>query len=138
MKTLGLLILLAFASQSCQTKKTEAAIIANQSATQSKHVDAAEFKKLLESNPNAVLIDVRTAGEVTSSKIKGAQNIDIRSSSFRSKVAELDKSKTYFVYCRSGGRSNSAMNYMSSHGYSVFNLKGGILSWQSSGYNVVK
>jgi rhodanese-related sulfurtransferase len=84
------------------------------------------FKKALTSNPNAVLLDVRTSMEVRSGALPGAINIDFMSSNFMQKVAGLDKSKTYLVYCRSGNRSGQACQMMHKMGFDVRNLMGGI------------
>jgi rhodanese-related sulfurtransferase len=92
-------------------------------------LDGKSFKEKFKSEKNAVLLDVRTAAEYNSGKIPGAKNIDIMSSSFDSKVEALDKTKVYFVYCRSGARSGSACNLMASKGFEVYNLRGGIGAW---------
>ena len=93
-------------------------------------VSADEVKKLQQENPEAVLLDVRTPMEVAMGKIPGAYVIDLMSHQFDKEVAQLDKSKTYVVYCRSGGRSAQACNYMSGKGFSnLYNLRGGIGSW---------
>ncbi|MDE5976124.1 MAG: rhodanese-like domain-containing protein, partial [Muribaculaceae bacterium] len=42
----------------------------------------------------------------------------------------LDKSKPVAVYCRSGKRSADAANLLSSEGFKVTNLLGGILAWE--------
>jgi 3-mercaptopyruvate sulfurtransferase SseA len=48
-------------------------------------------------------------------------------------VANLDKSKTVYVYCLSGGRSSSAAGQLQEMGFkSVVNLSGGMLAWQSA------
>ena len=53
-------------------------------------------------------------------------------------IAQVDKAKTYAVYCRSGRRSADAVAKMSNEQFiSIFNLNGGILDWQSAGYPVV-
>ncbi|MBO7180215.1 MAG: rhodanese-like domain-containing protein, partial [Bacteroidales bacterium] len=50
----------------------------------------------------------------------------------------LDKSKTYYLYCRSGRRSNQAANRMLKEGFKVFDMKGGIIEWQKAGLPIVK
>ena len=61
-----------------------------------------------------------------------AINIDFNSPEFETQIAKLDKSKTYYVYCLSGGRSGQAAKWMRDHSFSkVFELKGGILAWQN-------
>ncbi len=80
---------------------------------------------------NVVLIDVRTPGEVTSGYIPEANLfIDINGADFNKKIAELDTTKTYVVYCRSGARSGKASSYMVTNGFTdVYNLEGGILAY---------
>ena len=80
---------------------------------------------------NTVLIDVRTSIEVASGYIPEAEYfIDINGANFEQKIAELDTTKTYIMYCRSGGRSGKAYSYMVKNGFSkVYNLEGGILDY---------
>ena len=80
---------------------------------------------------NTVLIDVRTSTEVASGYIPEAEYfIDINGANFEQKIAKLDTSKTYVIYCRSGARSGRAASYMSQNGFSeVYNLEGGILDY---------
>lgn len=90
-----------------------------------------EFENEIKKNPNAVIIDVRTPGEFNSGHIPNALNIDISSAEFPEKINALDRSKEYYVYCRSGGRSTTACQYMVSLGFTkVNNLYGGILSYE--------
>lgn len=80
--------------------------------------------------PDAVLIDVRTAGEFAAKKIKGARNLDLTSPSFEQQVKNLPKDKAYYLYCRSGNRSGQACDIMADMGFSrLYNLGGGIVSW---------
>ena len=80
---------------------------------------------------NTVLIDVRTSIEVASGYIPESEYfIDINGANFEQKIAELDTTKTYIMYCRSGGRSGKASSYMVKNGFSkVYNLEGGILDY---------
>jgi rhodanese-related sulfurtransferase len=53
-------------------------------------------------------------------------------------VDNLDKEKTYFVYCQTGVRSATAMSIMKNIGYKkVFNLEGGIKAWINNGKKIV-
>jgi phage shock protein E len=65
----------------------------------------------------AVLLDVRTPEEFASGHLEGAINIDVQSPDFNQKVAELDPSATYLVYCRSGNRSGQAIDRMEGLGF---------------------
>ena len=51
-----------------------------------------------------VTLDVRTPGEFFAGHLENAINIDVEGMGFAEAVAELDKSKTYAVYCQSGRR----------------------------------
>jgi rhodanese-related sulfurtransferase len=80
---------------------------------------------------DAVILDVRTPQEWNEGIIPGAINIDIyQGEAFMDALEALDKTKTYFVYCRSGARSGNACNVMSQLGFEkAFNLSGGIMGW---------
>lgn len=96
-----------------------------------KNIKQEEYTKILKEE-SAVVIDVRTPAEVSEGYIKEATVFaDINGSDFESQIDQLDKSKTYVVYCRSGGRSTSASEYMLSKGFTkVYNLEGGISQWK--------
>ena len=101
------------------------------------NLEASEFANKI-AEPGVVILDVRTAGEFAEGHIQNAINIDVESGQFDSGIAELDKAKTYAVYCRSGRRSGIAVGKMSDAGFtSLFNLNAGISDWQSQGYPVV-
>ena len=82
---------------------------------------------------DVVILDVRTDPEVAEGMIEGAIQIDYRGENFRDEVAKLDTSKTYVVYCRSGGRSAAASQIMSEEfGFeNVNNLLGGYSEYSS-------
>ena len=90
-----------------------------------------EWTEQLNADDNAVILDVRTEAEVAEKKIPNSINIDIyKGQGFVYQVEELDKSKNYYVYCRSGARSAQACNIMNQLGFdNTFNLLGGILEW---------
>ena len=71
---------------------------------------------------DVVLIDVRTPGEFAEGNITNALNIDVQSSTFDSQIAQLDPTKTYALYCRSGNRSGIAAEKMADAGFtSIYN-----------------
>jgi rhodanese-related sulfurtransferase len=95
------------------------------------NINASVFEKEVQNNPDAVLLDVRTAEEFNSGHLPDAVNIDIHSPSFMSDIEKLDKSKYYLVYCRSGARSYNACNIMANSGFTkLANMMGGIMSWR--------
>ncbi len=79
---------------------------------------------------DAVILDVRTAGEFHSGKLKGARNIDMMGPNFMSQIQNLPKDKKYYIYCRSGNRSGQACEIMSEMGFEhTYNMAGGIIRW---------
>ena len=100
-------------------------------------VDAATFATQTQT-AGVTVIDVRTADEFAAGHIENAINIDVEGGSFDAGIADLDKSKTYAVYCHSGRRSLIAANTMADAGFtSIYNLDGGIGAWGAAGYTLV-
>jgi rhodanese-related sulfurtransferase len=97
-----------------------------QSKTAVTSMSGTEFKQAFEADTAAVLLDVRTPGEFNGGNIAGAKNIDFYSANFDAEIEKLDKSKTYYVYCRSGARSANACSKMEAIGIKAINLSGGI------------
>ena len=84
-----------------------------------------------EADENSVLLDVRTEVECNEGIIPNSINIDIyEGQAFIDKLEALDKSKNYYVYCRSGMRSAKACEIMNQLGFeNAYNLIGGITEW---------
>jgi rhodanese-related sulfurtransferase len=77
------------------------------------------------------LIDCRMPGEYHMGHIPGAKLIDLMHPAFREKIEQLDKTKTYYIYCRSGSRSMTARRLMADAGIEdVHNVKFGLMGWQ--------
>lgn len=94
------------------------------------NITPAEFKEIRANDENAVVIDCRTRAEISMGHLDHDMHLDIMDPSIRQKIEELDRSKTYLIYCRSGNRSASLCNYMSTQGFDkLYNLAGGIISW---------
>ena len=90
-----------------------------------------EWKDQLLKDSNALILDVRTDQEIEEGFIPNAIQIDIyKGQGFIYRVEELDKTKNYYIYCRSGIRSAQACAIMNQLGFSnTYNLEGGILQW---------
>ena len=96
------------------------------------HLDAKTFKEKINSDPDGVILDVRTPQEEVEGTIENAININIMDADFPEKIKNLDNSKNYYVFCRSGGRSATACEFMEENGYSnTYNLTGGINAWNT-------
>jgi len=95
-----------------------------------KNISKEDWKSMLSKEANAVVLDVRTPNEWAEGIIPGALKIDYNSPGFDSEVEKLDKSKTYYIYCRSGGRSGQACVKMDKMGFAqTYNLLGGTMDW---------
>jgi len=90
-------------------------------------------------NPDFTIIDVRTPGEYAEGHLENAVNINFNAADFEDRVDELDKDKTYVIYCRTGVRSAGARDVMKKLGFSeVYNVLDGITGWTAAGFPVVK
>lgn len=81
------------------------------------------------------LLDVRTAGEYKSGRIRNSLHADWNQpGQFRERVQYIDKHRPVYVYCLVGGRSAAAAQWMRSQGFTkVVELEGGINAWKRSG-----
>lgn len=101
-------------------------------------LDAAQFAELV-ATEGVVVLDVRTPAEFASGHLTDAININVEAADFADQIAELDQQATYAVYCRSGNRSQTALNMMRDAGFEqLHHLGGGIGAWQRAGYPVVQ
>ena len=101
-------------------------------------INAEKFHQFIKKG-DGIIIDVRTSQEFNSGHIIDATNIDFYSEDFTDKLKIVRKDVPIYVYCRSGGRSSSAANKMEKLGFTkVYNMLGGIGSWQSEGYKTIK
>lgn len=97
------------------------------------------FEKEAKADTTAVILDVRQPDEYAEGHLEGAILLDfLATESFNEGLKSLDKDKTYYVYCRSGRRSNGAATEMQKQGFKVRDMKGGILAWKEAGLKIVK
>ncbi len=82
-------------------------------------------------NDNFIILDVRAPWEYSKEHIVGAKNLDFTDPDFEKKLSEIDKRKTYFIYCKFGIRGNKVMNLMRNSGFThVYNILGGLEEWK--------
>ena len=97
-------------------------------------IDSKEAYGLIKADANIAILDVRTAKEFADGHVAGAVNIDVNQADFAQKIDELDRSKTYIVYCRSGRRSSKAVGIMATKGFkNLYNISDGFLGWNKNG-----
>jgi len=86
-----------------------------------------------QADPEQVWIDVRRPDEWAEGTIPGVQRIVL--DDLPDYLDDLDKSKTYVLVCRSGGRSGRACQLMADEGFAkLINFDGGMLAWYEAGY----
>ncbi|HXH78754.1 MAG TPA: rhodanese-like domain-containing protein [Nocardioides sp.] len=65
----------------------------------------------------ATTIDVRTPEEFATGHLRGAINIDLSAPDFDERIAALDETASYVVYCASGNRAGTAIKTMRGQGF---------------------
>lgn len=127
---------LLFVLQSCASSSEASEVsssttpTADQQTNAFKNITASDFSNTV-ATENATVIDVRTPEETSQGVIEGCDMmINYNGDNFAEQIGKLDKSKAYVIYCRSGGRSSAASQYMVDQGFTkVYNLQGGINGW---------
>lgn len=74
------------------------------------------------------IIDVRENFEHKMGTIKGAMKIPLNS--LPTYIQNLDKQQEYYIVCHSGSRSSIASQYLSSEGFNVVNVMGGMSAYR--------
>ncbi len=99
-----------------------------------KQIKSSEIKKFIDSNPNTVLLDVRTEDEWNTVGKPDTKGFGIESffitisqdpSFLKSVKKNIDKKNQVLVMCAAGGRSIVAANLLANEGYNVLNVSDG-------------
>ena len=94
------------------------------------NVTVDQASNLLAKDESIFVLDVRTVEEASEGKVEGAMVIDVKKDDFTQKVDLLKKETTYLVYCRSGNRSQKAVEIMKNLGFEhIYHMDGGYLAW---------
>lgn len=119
------------------TENSEAAVEVVEQPESPQRVTAETFAAAV-ATPGVITIDVRTPEEFAEGHIEGALNYNVEGPDFADQIATLDPAGTYAVYCRSGNRSQPAVNYMAGLGINaIFELETGIVGWEDAGLPTV-
>lgn len=86
-----------------------------------------EVAERLKKGEKLNILDVREHDEWESGHIPGAKHIPL--GEINRALNEVDPKQETVVVCRSGGRSGRACEYLSSLGYNVVNMPGGMSEW---------
>lgn len=97
-----------------------------------------EFQAAIDSDTTAYVLDVRRPEEYNDGHIKNAHLLNVLDEKdFEAGMKQLDYTRTYYIYCRSGRRSHAAWQKLTNEGFKAFDLEGGILNWQKQQMPVV-
>lgn len=120
------------ALSSCAGPQTEGNVAVEQVEQNSYSNVSVQDLQQVAANPQGVIImDVRTDGEVAEGMVPNAIQNDVNGNNFKENAAALDKNTTVYVYCRSGGRSQTASQILVEMGFTdVRNVEGGYMAYQ--------
>lgn len=100
-----------------------------------REIEVADLQKLISDDEPVQLVDVRNPTEVARGIIPGSSNVPLHMIPLH--MTQLPPSAPVVLYCHSGGRSAQACAFLSQQGMdNVYNLRGGIQAWISSGLQV--
>ena len=88
---------------------------------------------------DALMLDVRESNEYSEGHIINSLHIPL--SNLKNRMNDLDKykAKKIIVACRSGHRSSQACANLKKEGFEqVFNLRGGVMAWESANLPLIK
>jgi phage shock protein E len=97
-------------------------------------VEPAQVQAMKSQSPKPFLLDVRTPDEYKQGHVSGAELIPL--DELLSKKTQIPKEREVICICASGSRSSVAARQLSSLGYKVSNMRGGMARWSSAGLPV--
>jgi phage shock protein E len=97
-------------------------------------VEPTQVQELLAGSPRPFLLDVRTPEEYKQGHVSGAELIPLHELS--AKLKRIPKDREVICICASGSRSSAAARQLSSLGYKVSNMRGGMNRWVGTGLPV--
>ncbi|WP_026829399.1 sulfurtransferase TusA family protein [Exiguobacterium artemiae] len=99
-----------------------------QEAPEFKSVVTNETVETVRNNPDTLILDVRETAEYAFCHIPNAVNIPL--GELETRIGELDTSKTIYVVCRTGSRSDLACQQLDVKGFNVQNVIPGMSDWK--------
>jgi rhodanese-related sulfurtransferase len=107
------------------------AIVTCQAADNLLKQDTLKYYLTNEADFDFILVDLRGSEEITT--VIGTETCKPYNLAwpvqFKNECAKIPKNRTIIVYCRSGARANSALNYLVANGYTDAYSAGGISTW---------
>jgi rhodanese-related sulfurtransferase len=97
-------------------------------------LEPTQVHTLVTQAPRPYLLDVRTSDEYKQAHVSGAELIPL--DELPTKTARIPKEREIICICASGSRSSMAASHLSSQGYKVSNMRGGMVRWIHAGLPV--
>ncbi len=92
-------------------------------------ISAEETKKIMNEDPDIMLLDVREPDEYKSGHISSSRNIPLSSLGYMKDKLPKDKAKPIITYCLSGARAKYACEALNDLGYDKIYCLGGLNAW---------
>ncbi|MPN44800.1 Thiosulfate sulfurtransferase GlpE [bioreactor metagenome] len=124
-----LLAACAPAAGSAGASASTAASSGSAAAATYQKITAEEAQQMLQDQPDAILLDVRTQEEYDTQHIEGATLLTDSDIAGRAADVLPDKDAVILVYCRSGRRSAASSQQLAELGYTNVYDFGGIIDW---------
>lgn len=130
---MGLILVLSIAACGGQTSD-----VAEETAVDLSSLPASvdvQTVNAIKNDPGVFLLDVREPEEYAAGHIPGITLIPM--GDIPARLDEIPTDKQVIVTCRSGNRSGQIADYLRDQGFTnVHNMEGGILAWESAGFEV--
>ena len=116
---------------SCESNQVNEEVEEPAEGIKIENIKATVAANRLETNPELIVLDIRTPEEFKDGHIAKAINIDYKADTFESELEKLDRTQTYLMHCRSGRRSGLALDTFSELGFMhIIHIDDGILGWK--------
>ena len=100
--------------------------------TDYKHLTHEDAQQIMKSNPDAIILDVRTQDEFDKKHILNALLVPIENLRDGDFSKLPDKDATILIYCWTGRRAEDAAIILVEHGYKNVYEFGGLVDWTGS------
>lgn len=105
--------------------------------TEIKNISAKQARELIDNDKDVFILDVRTKDEYNEVHLKDAHLIPIQE--LEQNLNNIPRDKKVVVHCAAGKRSARACEILKDKGLkSLFNVEGGIRTWEAEGFPVEK
>ncbi len=104
----------------------------NVSSQSAKRINSKEFYSLIQSHPDAIILDTRPWQKYEQDRIKNALPVPDKAMLI-TYVKNRSREDTVLVYCEKELRSGPAAEVLDSLGFKhIYELKGGLISWRKN------